>query len=115
MVVLLKSHAVLREVGRERIVLKPKSDLFLLLLSTAAKSLLNKKSDGVKVSSCFPISLSLLPSEQEGSRFLWCPSPSRVKPQPCLLAGIVMFSVSLWSPRWDLHVPYMHLIHHTAS
>lgn len=65
MVVLLRSHAVLREGagrGGERIVLKPKSDL-LLLLSTAAKSLLNKKSDGVKVSSCFPISLSLPPSE----------------------------------------------------
>uniref|UniRef100_A0A663LM93 calcium/calmodulin-dependent protein kinase n=1 Tax=Athene cunicularia TaxID=194338 RepID=A0A663LM93_ATHCN len=47
-----------------KVILKPKSDL-LLLLSTAAKSLLNKKSDGVKVSSCFPISLCLPPSEQK--------------------------------------------------
>lgn len=54
--VVLKSCAVLRKLGR-RTFLKTKSDL-LLLLPTAAKSLLNKKSDGVKVSSCFPISLS---------------------------------------------------------
>lgn len=53
----------------ERGVLKTKSDL-LLLLSTAAKSLLNKKSDGVKVSSCFPISLSLPPPEQKAATSL---------------------------------------------
>lgn len=64
--VVLKFRAFLRDVVGEREVLKPKSDL-LLLLSTAAKSLLNKKSDGVKVSSCFAISLSLPPSEQEAA------------------------------------------------
>lgn len=70
MVVLLKSCVVLREVGgeRKRIVLKPKSDL-LLLLSPAAKSLLNKKSDGVKVSSCFSMSLSLPSPEQKAAAF----------------------------------------------
>ena len=70
MVVLLKSRAVLREVERERENSpETNSDLLLLLLSTAAKSLLNKKSDGVKVSSCFPISLSLPPSEQKAAVF----------------------------------------------
>jgi len=46
----------------------------------------------------------------EGSHFLWCPPPSRVKPQPCLVAGIM-----LRGHGWDLNVPYMHLICHTAS
>ncbi|XP_010021937.1 PREDICTED: calcium/calmodulin-dependent protein kinase type II subunit gamma-like, partial [Nestor notabilis] len=36
---------------------------------SAAKRLLNKKSDGVKVSSCFPVSLSLPPSEQKAAVF----------------------------------------------
>uniref|UniRef100_A0A803Y370 calcium/calmodulin-dependent protein kinase n=1 Tax=Meleagris gallopavo TaxID=9103 RepID=A0A803Y370_MELGA len=38
-------------------------------LKVTAKSLLNKKSDGVKVSSCFPISLSLPPPEQKAVTF----------------------------------------------
>lgn len=60
---------------REKLVLKPKSDPFLLL-STAAKSLLNKKSDGVKVSFCFAISLSLPPSEQKAATLSGaCPLP----------------------------------------
>uniref|UniRef100_A0A8C3R1C3 calcium/calmodulin-dependent protein kinase n=50 Tax=Aves TaxID=8782 RepID=A0A8C3R1C3_9PASS len=37
----------------------------IFFMTSPAKSLLNKKSDGVKVSSCFAISLSLPPSEQK--------------------------------------------------
>lgn len=44
----------------------------------------------------------------EGSHSLWCLSPSRVKPQPCPVAGIAIISVLLWNPGWDLSVPYMH-------
>uniref|UniRef100_A0A8C0A0M7 calcium/calmodulin-dependent protein kinase n=1 Tax=Anas zonorhyncha TaxID=75864 RepID=A0A8C0A0M7_9AVES len=43
-----------------------------MLVYRSAKSLLNKKSDGVKVSSCFPISLSLPPPEQKGKSTLNC-------------------------------------------